>query len=83
MHLFLISFGLELATITSANIPLVRTCHMTTFNCKNDKEVQSLVMQPYFQPPRRKERMDSVGSLAVQTGAQRSAFLQAPQVILM
>ena len=35
-------------------------------------------MQPHSQPLRRKMRMDSVGSLTVWTGAQRSAFLQFP-----
>lgn len=84
MRLFLTPLDLGLAPVTSAHVALARTCYMTASNYKKDREIESLALQPYSQPLRRKMRMDSVGSLAVWTGAQRPTFCNSrPQVILM
>lgn len=84
MRLFLTPLDLGLALVTSAHIALARTCYTIASNYKKDREIESLAMQPYSQTLRRKMRMDSVGSLAVWTGARRPAFCNScPQVTLM
>lgn len=69
--------GLELVPITSAHIPWARTCHMATSSFKKDREMQSLAMQQYSQPLKRKERSFLVEANSLDGGTE-ICFLASP-----